>query len=307
MRRWTDCEVLNDAKAESVKRSIARVVMRRAAAAGVLACAALAFPPSIRAHGSFHDRIERANRDIESHPLDPEPYLERARILRAHGDFAESLADIDRAEALAPTLADVPYDRGRTLLEAGRYAEADIALGRFLEGAPEHPDAHAARAHARLQLGRPLEAARDLDAAVEFQPVALPERYLDRAEAFAQAGDEHLAEAIEGLDAGLARLGAVLALERAAIELEVRRGAFDAAIARIDRVAAHSARKEAWFDRRGDIELQAGRDADAQRSYQRALAEIERLPPQRRRTPLTQRLEAKLRSEVDRLSETVPE
>lgn len=242
------------------------------------------------------------NSEIDQRPRDPNLYLERSRILRAHGDFDASLADIAQAADLDPNLEAVHYDRGLTLLEADRAAEAESALSLFLEHAPENADARAARARARMQLGRPIEAARDFDVAIEHQPVPLPERYLDRARALADAGDEHVAEAIVGLDAGLSVLGPVGALERAAVDLEIRSGRFDAALVRIDRAAADSPRKETWLARRGDIQLQAGRDAMARQSYEQALAAIEGLPTHRRRTPLTEQLEARLRSEIERLS-----
>jgi len=271
----------------------------------VLLClVALTVPQTGFAHGSFHGRIERVNAQIDARPRDPELYLERSRILRAHGDFDESLADIERAAELNPELEAVLYDRGLTLLAAGRAAEAEAALGLFLDDAPEHADAHAARARARMELGRPLAAARDFDVAIDHQPVPIPERYLDRSRALAAAGDEHFTEAIAGLDAGLATLGPVAALELAAVDLEVRSGDFDAALLRVERAASGAARKETWLARRGDIELRAGRDAKARSSYEKALAEIERLPTHRRRTPRIQQLEAKLRSEIERLEAT---
>jgi predicted Zn-dependent protease len=271
----------------------------------VWACTLLFSPQPSRAHGALHQRIEFANRAIAARSDDAGAYLDRAVIHRRHGEFAASLADVDRAAALDPERSGTHFVRGETLLEAGMADEAEAELTRFLELQPEHAAAWAARARARRRLGRPLSAARDFDTAIAQQPVPLPDHYLQRADALTAAGDAHLDEAIRGLEAGIAATGHAIALERAALELEVRRGAIDSALARLDRCAARSPRQERWLERRGEILEQAGRESEALQSFRRALIELEELPQSRRHSVVMARLETRLRESIERLSRKV--
>ena len=69
--------------------------------------------------------------------------------------------------------------------------------------------------------------------------------------AFAAAGDAHLAEAIRGIDRGIAAIGPIVTLERVAIDLELRRGDTHAALARLEGKIAY----EALLSKCGNIQL----------------------------------------------------
>jgi len=133
----------------------------------------------------------------------------------------------------------------------------------FLELEPGHPAGHEARARALLGLGRPLDAARECDLVVAQHPVPNPEHYLERAGAFAAAGDSHLDEAVRGIDEGIAAIGPIVTLERAAIDLDMRRGATEAALVRLDRIMEHSTRRETWLALRGELLRRMGRPEEA--------------------------------------------
>ena len=51
-------------------------------------------------------------------------------------------------------------------------------------------------------------------------------------------------EALRGLDEGINQLGPVVTLQLLAIDLELRRKSYDAALTRLDLIAAESERKE---------------------------------------------------------------
>ena len=61
----------------------------------------------------------------------------------------------------------------------------------------------------------------------------------------------------------IAALGEPVTLQLFAVDLEVQRERWDAALERIDRIAARSARQETWLLRRGEILEQAGRSEAA--------------------------------------------
>ena len=80
-----------------------------------------------------------------------------------------------------------------------------------------------------------------------------------------------------------------------AIEFEVTRERYDAALARLDRIAAGAARKERWLARRGEILAQAGRQAEARTAFTQVRAAIAALPPRRRTTRAVAELEDRIR------------
>ena len=264
-------------------------------------------PVSVGAHGGFDERIEAANRAVAAAPMDGQPRLVRAELHRRHGDFAAALRDLDAARRLAPEDHRIDYFRGLVHLSAGRDSEAEAALRGFLERqSGPHPAAREARARALLKLGRPLAAAREYDLAIDQQPVPMPDYYYERARAFAAAGDAYLAEAIRGLDEGIEAIGPIVTLERVAIDLELRRGAIDAALARLTRIVERSSRRETWLARHGEILAGAGRTQQAKQSFARALRELQLLSEQRRRAPAMLRLEAKILQSLAGLAEAQP-
>jgi tetratricopeptide (TPR) repeat protein len=272
----------------------------------VLACLAIAWfvPAAGSAHGNFDERIEAIGRTILAEPTDPRPRLVRAELYRRHGDFATALRDLDVASQLSPTLARVDYFRGLVYFDSGRYAESEAILRRFLEHEPENPDAHVAQSRTLLKLERPLAAAREFDRAIQYQPVPIPDHYIDRAAALIAAGDAHLAEAIRGIDQGIAAIGPIVTLERVAVDLELRSGQPDAALARLEQIAERSPRREMWLVQLGEILARLGRTDEARERFSLALAELDRLTAPRRNTPAMARLTARIHSGMAALAST---
>ena len=129
----------------------------------------------------------------------------------------------------------------------------------------------------------------------------IPAYYLERARAFAAAGGDYVDQALRGLDEGVGQLGPIPALTSYAIELEVRRGRYDAALTRLDRVST-SEQGASWLTRRAGILERAGRAAEAREAYAELLRRLERLPARRRETPVLLALHSRARNELVRLS-----
>jgi hypothetical protein len=104
-----------------------------------------------------------------------------------------------------------------------------------------------------------------------------------------------LSEALAVLDAGASQLPAVITLQLAALDLELRLHSFDAALIRIERLIAEAPRKETLLARKAQILEQAGRGSAADGARQAALAAIEQLPSAKRELASTQTLEQGLR------------
>ena len=266
---------------------------RRAVAALALAAFTLAY-----AHGPLQEQIDAVSAQIAQSPSDVSLYVRRGELHRIHEDWDAALADYDRVAALAPADDSVDFLRGRALLEAGRAASARVALDRYLARHPDHAEALITRARALRALAQPRAAAADYTRAIAQMPRPDPDHYLERAQI--EVAAREVRKALAGLDAGMARLGPVPALQLYAIELELQLGQVDAALARLDRIAAQSPRKEVWLARRGEILTQAGRRKEARTAYTASLAAIEALPSRARQTGAIVALEGQVRAALAR-------
>jgi tetratricopeptide (TPR) repeat protein len=253
-----------------------------------------------------HPEIDRQIADVTARlaaaPDDPLLYLRRGELHRIHLDWELAAADFRRAAAVEPDLAVVDFHLGRLHLDAGKPEEARVALDRFLAVEPSHAEARTTRARALVELGRHLDAAADWDAALAVPGVrALPEDYLGRARALEAAGSRHLGRALAGIEDGIVRLGRPVTLELHAIEIEERMGRIDAAVARIDRLAAGAARREGWLLRKGELLERAGRTAEARTAYGQAIAAIDGSMGSRRATRASSRLREEAAAALARL------
>ena len=245
------------------------------------------------AHGALEAQIDKLTAEIARAPADAQLYLRRGELHRLHEEWDAALADYARAAAQAPADDRVDFLRGRALQQAGRSAQAKQALDAYVARHPGHVEARVARARALRALHDDRAAAADYRYAIERSPKPDPDLYLERARAELAAGD--IAQAGEGLEAARLRLGPIASIELLAVDVEVRQGRFDAALARLDAMAARSPRKEAWLARRGDVLAEAGRRDEARTAYAAALAAIAALPPDLRSAKAIGDLEARVR------------
>jgi tetratricopeptide (TPR) repeat protein len=264
---------------------------------GVAAALSLWLVPSpASAHGDLHDQIAAVTREIAAHPRDARLYVRRGELHRFHGETRAALADFDRALSLDPPSADAQLGRARALLAANRATDARHALAQFVQARPDDAEGHRTFARCLARLGRPRDAAAEYSRAIALLPRPSPDVYVERARAFASAGDR--TAAIRGLDEGLQRLGPIVSLEEEAIDFEVATKNWDGALARVDRVAARTPRPESWLARRGEILAAASRPGEARVAFENALTAIERLPPRLRETRAMRRLEARVRDSL---------
>jgi predicted Zn-dependent protease len=248
-----------------------------------------------RAHEGLHEQIVAITAKIKRDPKNASLYLQRGELHRLHRDWARAAADYDRASRLQPTLSIVDLARGKMLFESRRLKQAKFVLDRFLRQHPTHVEGLTTRGRVLAKLGSRLEAARDFTQAIALAQPPEPELYLERAQALTQ-DERYVQEELGGLDEGIKRLGPLVTLQLAAIDLELRRKNYDAALTRLDLVTAQSERKEMWLVRRGEILKAAGRNEEARTAFNAALVAIESLPPERRKNRAMTALELRARS-----------
>lgn len=259
-------------------------------------------PRAARAHADLLLQIEEVTREIEKNSKDPELYIRRGELHRAHVDWEAAYADYEKALALNPALETIDILRGRLFVEAGWPLSARLCLDRFLLQHTNHVDALILRARALARLNLGIASGRDYDKALALSPEPGPDLFVERAQALTAEGPDYYAEAVQGLDEGLRRIGPLVTLQLYAIDLELKRGHFDGALTRIDKVAERSPRKETWLARRGEVLVQAGRRGEAADAYKAALAALQTLPPTRRNVPAMLELERRIRREIETLS-----
>jgi tetratricopeptide (TPR) repeat protein len=217
-----------------------------------LICAAVILGVGVPAwaHPTTDERRAAIDHRLVLAPSDPQAYLRRATELLGEGDTAAALDALATAQKFGAEAGACELLRARIALAAGSPAEAQSAAERALH-AGAGADAHRLRARALDALGRHADAAGAFVAAIGDARVPGPDDYLDAARAFHAGGDP--ATALVVLDAGLGRLGPLAALQQFAIDLEVERRHYPAALARLDVLLTRNPRNRHWQQRRHEI------------------------------------------------------
>lgn len=259
-------------------------------------------PQPLCAHGVTTEQLKQLTEQIQRTPNNADLYLRRGELHRQLGNAKAALADFDTVQKLAPERLEVDVYRARLHLEAHVPELAQLVLDRYLKLRPSHTEAVLLRAQTNAKLGERLLAIQDYTTALNRLAQPKPELFLARAQL--QIEGNQLAAAINGLDEGVAKLGSLVTLQLMAIEVEVKRKRWDAALARLALVSAQSPRKERWLLQRGEILLQAGRKVEAQHSIVAALEAIQSLPDYLRRANAITGLETKARDLLQSLAQT---
>lgn len=209
-----------------------------------------AVAPFSMAHGDLQERIEAITVQILSNQASPELWLHRADLNRQHGDFSAARSDLDRAAQLKPGWAVAHLQLARISFESGQFVDCERAATECLALEPSNADALVLRARSLVLLGKLERVVADYDAVLNSTNSAapMPDIYLERARALAEL--QRWDDAIRGLDAGMARLGATPSLALPAIEYEWKRGDFDSALARLERARG-------FFSEKGYAKLRA--------------------------------------------------
>jgi tetratricopeptide (TPR) repeat protein len=247
---------------------------------GMAAAIVLGVPALVSAHPGLDELRRAADVAVALSPAEPQPHLQRARVLELQREWDAALAELNAAAAYGADADAVGATRVSILLAAGRSQAALREIDRVL---PHRPDAYWLvfdRGRALLALGQARPAAQDFGRAIAAMPAPQPEHVFAQRDALLSLGDR--AAAVTALDAGMARIGRVASLQLAAVDLEVELGRTDDALRRLDELIEREGRNPVWIAQRGDILRRAGRDAAARAEYERALALIEARPAMQR-------------------------
>jgi tetratricopeptide (TPR) repeat protein len=259
----------------------------------VSCCLVVAAALPAAAHGDLHYQIQQLTRQLRKAPS-AQLYLKRGELHRAHGEYKDALQDYAQAERMDPALHVVRLSRGRALLESSDARGAQRALDSYLQLHPDHGEARLLYARAFKQSGEHVRADAQYERALSLAEDPTPDLFLERATNLEAAGDKPRALAV--VEAGLSRLGPLVTLQEAALQLQCANADFDGALARIDAMLEGQARPERLLSRKAEILDMAGRHEAAAQVRLDALARIEQLAPLQRNQPALRKLELALRA-----------
>ncbi|HEX8566852.1 MAG TPA: tetratricopeptide repeat protein [Pyrinomonadaceae bacterium] len=235
-----------------------------------------AFPHPTAAHGGLHEQIAAVTKEIKKDPKNPALYLKRAELNRLHLNWKNAEKDYDRAEKLNPNLSLVDFGRAKLWLDAKRFSAAKRALERFLTKEPDSFEAVLTLARVLSRLNEKENAVKYFTRAISLSLADSAEIYLERAQTLAANGK--IEEALRGLDEGIELLGELVVLQTAAVDLELKRGDYNAALARLDKLIKSLPRKESFLLKRGEILHKAGKKCAAQKAFIESFHAIDALP-----------------------------
>ena len=251
-------------------------------------------------HGDTHEQIEALTDVLSQNPDHVASLLERADLYRRHRQFNEALIDLDRVRLLSPTNNSAYYLTGLTLLEQGEFNEAETVLQDFLSRSPRSPRGQLALARVFTHQQRHLDAAQAYELAVDYQVTPSPDLYLARAQAYMNAGEAYLAQALEGLEEGMTLIGPLITFRRLAISIEIEQGKFHNAFVRVNGILQDVDRKETWLVRKAQILTAMGRNEEAHQQFLLAERAIERLPERPRTSPAIRTLRQTIHANLNR-------
>jgi tetratricopeptide (TPR) repeat protein len=276
-------------------RTLTRVA-RTVVLAGI--AGALAFASAVaRAHVGVAEIGAAAGAEVARHPENSASHLQLAQAHRLAHEWDAALAALEAAAGLGADPDTVGTVRGQIFLEVGWPRTARIEFDRVLARRADAYGTRFDRGRAWLALGDAERAAADFGAAIAGMARPTPEHVFTLRDAYLSLGRRE--DALRAIEAGIGRVGPAVALELAAVDLEIALARHEAALGRLDRLTARGAVSPAWIARRGDVLVQVGRTAEARTEYARALALIDARPAERRAAPLEelrQKLETVLAS-----------
>jgi tetratricopeptide (TPR) repeat protein len=256
------------------------------ALAALLACFA-------EAHPGAHVVIDHFTAEIEKRPLDQALRIQRGIAYSNDGQFDEALADFLRAEQLGDPIA-VAFDLGVLHYRKGDFPASRRYFDLYLEKFPGHAPTLEYRARLRRDADDAAGAIADYRAYFAKVGRPHPGDYSAAATLLATMPTEGAEPALALLDEGMTRLGLIPQLQQQAIAIELQRGRTDRALARQRTLEPILGESPDWKVEMGELLMQAGNKAEAERQFRLAIEQLETLRPTPARRTLLGKAQAHL-------------
>ncbi len=258
----------------------------------------------IFAHGTSHERIESASREIASRPDDASLYLRRGILQLEYGDWRACLLDVDEAERRQTQDLGAGFVRARAQAAGGFFADANASLDKFLAVHPAHAGALIQRARVFGALGKKAEAAEEFVRAMSHVSQPEPDQVFELAALLCAAGRE--ADALAAIDRTLKATPGVPSLVECGVRIEMGLGNFDGALRRIAEAISAATIKEPLMARRAAVLAQAGRVTDSLAAWRELQARLAALPAVQRESHAMSSLSERARHAIGALTALHP-
>jgi tetratricopeptide (TPR) repeat protein len=273
--------------------------MRRSLLAGMLLSFAL-LPQQGVADAAAQARIQLFSKDLASNPNQALVLVHRALAYSDNGQPIKAMQDLAEARALG--LPDEAlYVQGVLAIRAGEQEQAFSHFDSFVKVRPRHRQALEYRARLARDTGRNEQALADYQALLELSPNVGPGHYIATARLIANIPEQGIEAALVLLDARMAETGPLSSLQRYAIELELERNNYDAAIARMGQLPIELRATPEWQVQVAEILILAGREREASPYLDVALQQMQSLRP----TAARQRLKGKAQAMANRITSAI--
>jgi predicted Zn-dependent protease len=259
---------------------------------------------SLGAHGDdkalFRAIIQALTEELAKAP-EADLLIHRGELYRHLQDWANADADFTAAAKLAPERVMIGFLRARALLELGAPEKARPFAESYLNQIPEDPEAWFLHGEIKAVTGNPKAASADYAAGLRCGQQANPDQLLRWTKLLASLPQSDLGDVLAILDKGIVRLGPLDPLVKYAIDLEVARKNYDAALARIASAMRDTTRLETWLMRQGNVLANGGHSSEAITAYREALSIIEKISPRKRTTTEVEALTREARDALNQL------
>lgn len=247
-------------------------------------CTLLVASAGAQAHGDVAEHIDVLSKEYDQQPSE-ELLIRRARAYLDQHNGRAARKDLNRALELAPQRHEIWYWLAKAQLLLQQPQAALTAIDSFLVAAPDavaRASGLVVKGDALLAAGKASAAGEAYVAALALESDANPEHVLKAMDAFHAASD---ARWLTVLDDGLRRLGPLVSLLERGYAIDMERGRYDSALARVEQMLTSGRRRPQLLHKKA-LTLQALRRFDeARATLESALAELDRLPEVRRQIP----------------------
>lgn len=243
----------------------------------------LIIPLTAWSHGDLHDQIDAVSQQLKHDNQKTALYLKRGQLYLQDTKYSEAIADLKKSIKLDPELHAAHYHLAQAHLAMGHSDAAERHNKLFIKSLGA--DTYGGLSRGYGLLGKIYQTKNEHVAAAKAFEMSLknnmqpgPIDYLQAAEAYVKSGRKYQQQAMSLLDLGIVRLGPIVTLQEAAIELELLSGRYDAASGRVETLRNQGINEANIYCKQAAIMSKAGRFDEAQGYYKKALSEIERLP-----------------------------
>ncbi|NNF22709.1 MAG: hypothetical protein HKN67_12265 [Saprospiraceae bacterium] len=246
----------------------------------VIAFACL-LPCPVQAHEGHAKKIKFYNKKIKENPANPENYFLRGVQYQSHGDFNEAKIDFLKVLSLQQDHQSVYYHLGTLYLENNLLDSALIYTNKYIEMNPGVEKGYECRANIYHEGENYELARRDYLKAIQIVPEQTIEMYFALSHNEMAAGDIEAAKSV--LQDGMNKLGRIIPLRKALIDIAVNEKSWEEAHVLLDEIIQEMQRKETWYLLKAETYQAAGDIISAKAYYEKALEEIQKLSKNNRR------------------------